>query len=108
MNETALADLRAPAAVGLVRQFEFGQFNIGIDHDADQVFEFHFGGPAEFLSRFGGVADEQIDFGGAFVADVVFDVLLPVEVEVSEGFFDEFARRTACDARPPIGERVQS
>ena len=39
---------------------------------------------------FGGVADEEVDFGGAFVAGVVFDVFFPIEADVGEGVFDIF------------------
>ena len=42
-------------------------------------------------ARLGRIADEQIHFGGADEARVELDVLLPVEPDVPEGDFHEFA-----------------
>ena len=64
---------------------------IGIDHEFDQIVEFCLGSPAEFLLGFARVADEEIDFGGAVVAGVGFDIFAPVEPGVAEGGFEEFA-----------------
>jgi len=46
--------------------------------------------PAEFCLGFCGVADEEFDFRWAFVAGIVFDMFLPVQISVGEGEFDEF------------------
>ena len=53
--------------------------DIGIDHDADEVFERGFGFPAVDAFGFGGVTDEEVDFGRTFVAGVVFDEFVPVD-----------------------------
>jgi len=67
--------------------------HVGIDHDFDQFREADFGFPAELFFGFRGVADEEVDFGGAFVAGVVFDVFFPIEADMGEGVLDEFLDR---------------
>ena len=47
--------------------------------------------PSQNLFCLGCVAKKQIDFCGSEVTRIDLDVLLPVEIEVSESFIEEFA-----------------
>jgi len=65
--------------------------HVGLHHELDETFEGDAGLPAKLGLGFGGVADQEFDFGGAEVAGVKFDVVLPVEADVGEGDFEKFA-----------------
>ena len=71
--------------------FAFYEGKVGIGHDFDELFEGDARLPAEFFASFCGVAQEKIHFGGAKVAGVLFDVVLPVEANVGKGGFHKFA-----------------
>ena len=58
---------------------------VGFYHEVNELLEGDGGLPAELLVGFGRIADEEFDFGGAEVAFVEGDVVLPVEVDVAEG-----------------------
>ena len=61
-----------------------------VHHEFDQFFEEDLGLPAELFFGFGGIADQEFNLGGAFVAGVVFDVFLPVEPGAGESDLAEF------------------
>jgi len=67
------------------------QFEVRVDHKGDEIGEAGTGGPAEFLCGFGGITDEEVDFGGSMVAGVEFHVVLPGETDVGESEFEEFS-----------------
>lgn len=69
---------------------EAGKFEVGVYHDADEVFEVDAGFPAEGGAGVGWVGEEEVHFGGAEVAGVNADVVVPVHVEVAKGFVQEF------------------
>ena len=71
--------------------FLAGEFEVGVDHAFDEFVEADAWVPAELVAGFGGVALEGVDFGGALVAGVDLDVVLPVEVEAFEDLVDEAA-----------------
>ncbi len=68
-----------------------GELEVGEDHFFDEGVEGVGGGPGEVGAGFGGVADEEFDFGGAAEAFVDGDVLAVVEAGLGEGGFAEFA-----------------
>ena len=76
-------DEECDALVGL----GLGEADVGVYHHADQLLERGFGLPTESVAGFGGIAEEVIDLSGAEVERVDFDILLPIEVDVAEGFF---------------------
>ena len=55
--------------------------------------------PAENLFRFGGVADEKVDFRWTFVARVMFDEFFPIEIDVRESGLAKFAHRVRLVSR---------
>src|SRR5687768_14099359 len=71
--------------------FLTSELGIGIDHHADELLEADSGGPAEASAGLGSVATEVVDLGGSKVSWIDFDVVVPVEVGVSEGDIEEIA-----------------
>jgi len=71
--------------------FALGEFEVGFDHHSGELFEFDLGLPIEEFFGLGAVAEEEVDFGGAEIAGVGFDVFFPVEAEEGEAFFDPLA-----------------
>ena len=63
----------------------FGEEEVGIDHHSDELLEGGFGFPAEGIEGLGGVAEKVVNFGGAEVEGVDFDVFFPIKVGVAEG-----------------------
>ena len=61
------------------------------EHDGDEMGEGGLRFPAHDAFGFRGVAEKLFDFGGAEVARIDFDVVLPIETDEAEGAFDEFA-----------------
>src|SRR4051812_20510893 len=60
------------------------QLDVGVDHDLDELRSPHLWFPAEVLLRLGEVADQSVHLGGALVALVMLNVLLPLEADVLE------------------------
>jgi len=56
-----------------------------VHHDLDEFFEEDLGFPPELFFGLGGIADQEFNLGGTFIAGVVFDILLPVETGAGEG-----------------------
>ena len=71
----------------------FKHFDVGVDHELDQLLEANLGFPAELALRLGWIADEQIDFGRAFVAGVILHVFLPIQPDMTEGFLHKLFDR---------------
>ena len=71
--------------------FAAGEFPVGFGHHLCQVLEGDLGLPAEGAAGLGGVAEEEVDLGGAEVAGVDLDVLVPVEAEEAEALVEELA-----------------
>ena len=65
--------------------------HVGVDHHGDELLEGDVGGPAELVAGFGGVAEEEFDFGGADEGGVNDDVVFVVEADVGEGDLEEVA-----------------
>ena len=63
---------------------------VGVYHELNELLEGEGGLPAELLFCLGRIADEEIDFGGAEVALIEVDVVLPAQVYVAEGDLEEF------------------
>ena len=76
------------------------QLHVVVNHEVDQFFKGRRRRPAEVFAGFGGVAEEEVDFGGAEVAGVDLDEdavraalealfgdagALPVEVDAGAG-----------------------
>ena len=70
-----------------------GELQIRIGHHPDELAERGLGFPAECLHGLGGVTEQVIDLGGTEILGVDFNVLVPVEIEITEGFLEEFAYR---------------
>src|SRR6266550_7892073 len=77
----------------LTLRFALEQFHVSIHHQAHELGESRFRLPSEKFFRFGGVTDENVHFRWTFVARVMFDELLPVEINMSEGGLAKFAYR---------------
>ena len=64
---------------------------VGLDHLGDHVGKAGGCGPAEFLLGLGGVAEQDVDFGGAHVAWIDPDLVGVVEADMLEGEAAEVA-----------------
>src|SRR5262245_9873627 len=62
-----------------------GELQVRVDHARHEVAEADLGRPAELLSGPARVGEEEIDLGGAEVALVDLDELVPVEPGAPEG-----------------------
>src|SRR5438105_2027495 len=78
-----------PVAGGGEGFFLARELEVAIDHEADELGEFDPGGPAEAFAGLGGVAEEIVDFGGAEVARIDFDVAGPIEAAAIGGEVEE-------------------
>src|SRR5262249_29262441 len=67
------------------------EFKIRIDHDFDQLPEPHLGFPIENPLCLGRIADQQVNLSRSFVAGIVFDVLLPIEINPCTSHFQKLA-----------------
>src|SRR5215469_6500473 len=60
-------------------EFAFGQFQVGIDHDANQLREVDPWLPADNAARLARIAHQQVNFGRPQKTFVSLDVFAPVE-----------------------------
>src|SRR5256885_2033282 len=65
-------------------------FQVGVDHQFDQLLESHFRLPSEIALRLVRVADEHVHFGRPHECGIDEDVLLPVDADAREGDLAEF------------------
>src|SRR5438105_10364277 len=77
----------------LAHRFALEQFHVSIYHQTHQFVESRLRFPAQDLFRFAGVTDKNVHFGWTFVAQVMFDELLPVEINMPESSFAKLAYR---------------
>ena len=66
------------------------QLQIGLHHDLHQFLELHLRLPAQLFAGLGRISNEEFHFGRALIAGVVFDILLPVELQCAERLLHEF------------------
>ena len=74
-------------------QVALEQREVGVDHHPHQLLERGPSASTQLLLGLGGVADQQVDLGGAEEALVDDDVVLVVEADVAEGELAELADR---------------
>jgi hypothetical protein len=69
--------------------FETPALAVGVDHHPHELLEADGRLPAERRLRLGVVADQEVDLRGAEVALVDRDVVVPVEIDVTERLVEE-------------------
>ena len=69
----------------LLRRRARKQFDVRIDHDADEFLKSNLGFPIQNFLRLGRIADQQVDLGRPEETLVDGDVVLPVQTGVTEG-----------------------
>ncbi len=77
---------------GLGPAFEtsFQLFDVGLNHDADQLREGYSRFPVQDLPCFRSICAEIVDLGRPKVARINLHVLMPIQVSSCESKFDEF------------------
>src|SRR5579862_5303094 len=72
---------------------------VGIHHQLHQILEFNLRFPSQNLLCLRRIADQQVDFGGAIIALINLDILVPVETRVVESDLAEFPNRMRFTGR---------
>src|SRR5262245_25410350 len=66
-------------------RFTRKQFDVCVDHDADELVKSHLGFPAKNFFGLGWVTDQKIYFRRTLIAWIVFNKFLPVEIDMRKG-----------------------